>query len=62
MTRQKRLQRRKAINASIAARDRANRCGSCKRALTDTRIERLGDERLYCSSDCVAEAAEREAR
>ena len=57
-TKQRILERRQQ-NAELAARDRANRCPICKRALKAVRIVVIGMAGEFCSDDCADEAKDR---
>ena len=58
----KKLSARTAKTRRLGQQDAANRCATCRRAMTAKRVERFGDERPYCSHECVREMIEREIK
>lgn len=60
MTTKKRLAERRAKNAELARRDRANRCPVCKAPLTQSAVSGVMDLQRFCLSACLEAQSARE--
>lgn len=60
LSRQAALKARREHNRQLAREDRAHRCANrqCQQAFVAGQVthQRLGDDRRYCSSECLDEA------
>lgn len=54
----KHVKARIARNRDLAARDAANRCGYCRKPLSDQRWEAFLTRGVFCSEDCSNAADE----
>ena len=58
MTRRQQMKTRKERNQELAKLDAAHRCGYCKGPLPTRGVQmRWGDPKMYCSAECLNEAA-----
>lgn len=52
------LEERRQRDRELAEREAKARCAICKQKLPAPALERFGDERKFCSADCLADAEE----